>query len=669
MTMAPFTPVPHAGNVLFQFLSRYDSMRAVENQSRKTTDLLFTLLNVQNKPSLHITGHGLGAVLATMLALDVVGNNMSQGVIVYTFSSPKLGDTGFASKYDELVPDTWRVASLSDPITNLPSASFEHVKTSYALSPQGGGAGKENIPCQQSLQMYLHTLDSNEPLDRECQSSLTDNLVAFYQHNHQASWFWPISVTASAVCAYIVCLMALLLLASQKGSTVFSRTWLIARASKPLLAVPGLGRHVLFLGYKKRLFKQKAVVQVSFDYFGLPADPPSGEPILPDTTGNSLHDRIAQAVGPQQPVLIIGTGGAGKSTLLARFALLALRENLAKPLQNYLPVIVPASYYTGSLVAAITDALREHDGVAVTQETVTAQLQSGRFLILFDGVSEVASENKLLSWQDIVRTCTNFDYKESRFILATRPIEGFSGDLPQFHLRPLNPEIISVLLPRYHLPTAGENYVRLQLQSLGPGPVEPLLLAMILTQSARKEIRATRASLFEAYFRRLLQADSDQDLWDGWRVALETLAQWFLLDTGKSGIGLPHGVLIDRIMGVTNDAKQHENLLTTLKRLYHFPATDGLDFVRRAEAAGLLVRERRWRFAHDTFEEYFAASRLVSIFEETGSWPALVVWIGYPQQEKEFLDVLKYVREMAADVAIKGLNEPHLPEAWKEQLS
>lgn len=71
---------------------------------------------------------------------------------------------------------------------------------------------------------------------------------------------------------------------------------------------------------------------------------------------------------------------------------------------------------------------------------------------------------------------------------------------------------------------------------------------MVMAQSDTTEISRTQAQLYETYFQRLLGVDKDSLLWAGWRTALEMLAQWFMLDTGKRGIGLAHEPLLDLIV-------------------------------------------------------------------------------------------------------------------------
>jgi len=489
----------------------------------------------------------------------------------------------------------------------------------------------------------------------------------WFEENNKKPWFWPITVLGGFLGTYTVGVSALLLWAWRGGSTIFSRTWLHTIAAKPLLITPGLGRWALFIGYGQRVLKLRAVEKASTDYFGLPATQPGGSVILPDARGDSLHERIAQALGPQQPVMLLGKGGAGKSTLLARWVYLALTGQLPATLKGFRPVLVPASYYEGSLVKAIAGALRERDGVAVDESVMQAQLQSGKYLILFDGVSEVEAD-KQGAINEILRTARNADFQNCRFLISTRPLEGIPAEISTFHLQPLTVNVVLDLLPRYGLGRERESQLRQQLQSFGDKPIEPLLFTMALEQSGSGQLSATRTQLYERYFRRLLHAESDEMLWSGWRTALEMLAQWFLLDTGRRGAGLPHEPLVDLVAGKRGDGAAAGNLLERLRRFYRLPAKDELDLLQHLQASGLLQGGRRWRFAHDTFEEYFAASCLVSRLDKDDQLPRLDKWIGIHEQEVEFCEVLDFVKEMTDAVTRRRIVRIGVPSLWQERL-
>src|SRR6266404_493301 len=485
-----------------------------------------------------------------------------------------------------------------------------------------------------------------------------------YRNNSTSLVFWLVNLVG----LYLLGIVALLFLAWRGGSTVFARTALISLASKPLLLAPGLGRWALFLGYTHRL--PKLPPNKERGYFGLPANDSRGSVILPDSTGATLHERICSELQPQRPVLVIGKGGAGKSTLLAQWALLALKGKLSRSLKGYRPILVSASYYGDSLIEAIADTLRERDGVAVDAKIMRAQLQSGRFLILFDGVSEVA-RNTNDSLKEILKTARNADYKRCRFLIATRPLVGISTEAYILHLQPLTSAVISMLLPRYNLSRERESRIRRQLESFGEKPIEPLLFSMALAQSASEQVSDNRAQLYERYFRRLLKLESDSDdiHWEGWRTVLEACADRFMLTTGKRGVGLPYRQLVETITGRANGQQISDDLVDVLRRDFHLPASDEIDVLQRLRAAGLLHSGRRWRFAHDSYEEYFAASFLVTHLEAKGQWPDLKRWLKAPRHEQEdFFETLEFINDMIDHQARQQLMKLKLPTAWQIRL-
>lgn len=492
-------------------------------------------------------------------------------------------------------------------------------------------------------------------------------LADFYQNYHRSVWFWPLSILGGFSLTYVLGMGALLLLAWRRGSIIFSRTLLISVAAKPLLIAPGLGKRVLLLGYKRRLLGLKVIRRVSVDYFGLPAEDSIGM-ITWSPTGDTLHDRMAQALGAQQPILLVGKGGAGKSTVLARLTYLALEDRLPSSLKGFTPFLVPASFYNGTLTQAIADVLRARDGVAVDEEIVKAQLQSGRFLILFDGVSEaiVPMQQAL---EEILRTARHADYRNCRFIISTRPPDSIPADLNAFTLHPLNMEVIPDLLKYSGLSAARRNQVLRQLQHFGRKPIEPLLFSMILGAYEDQQASFTRTQVYERYFRELLRVREDDNLWSGWQKALEILSLHTLIQAGRRGVGLPHENLMNLLSERDVGGGLKESLSAQLRRLYHLPVSDELDLLNQLRAAGLLQRGRRWRFAHDTFEEFFAASYIVSYLDLNEEWPALGKWQESQELEQAFSYVLEFIREMMDEASKERLMKEDLPQSWKASFT
>ena len=79
------------------------------------------------KPTIDITGHSLGASIASLAAFDLARTlrhlSLSQShVRVYTAGSPRTGNVAFARAYNELVPNTWNMINENDIVPAVPHA-------------------------------------------------------------------------------------------------------------------------------------------------------------------------------------------------------------------------------------------------------------------------------------------------------------------------------------------------------------------------------------------------------------------------------------------------------------------------------------------------------------------------------------------------------------------
>jgi len=106
----------HQGKVHNGFRTLYQSLLAGDWQQHLT-----------NKP-LIITGHSLGASLATLMAPALQQYNPE----VYLFGSPRVGDREFATYYNQLIPTTYRVENAFDLIPELPPEELFVLRENYA---------------------------------------------------------------------------------------------------------------------------------------------------------------------------------------------------------------------------------------------------------------------------------------------------------------------------------------------------------------------------------------------------------------------------------------------------------------------------------------------------------------------------------------------------------
>ena len=104
--------LPGAGQTEDGFTAMYNSLRTgVAPGSPSVASALATLPYPQAVTSLTICGHSLGGALVTLLALDVAANTKFKNPTVYSYASPRTGDPSFASTYNQVVKNSFRIAN------------------------------------------------------------------------------------------------------------------------------------------------------------------------------------------------------------------------------------------------------------------------------------------------------------------------------------------------------------------------------------------------------------------------------------------------------------------------------------------------------------------------------------------------------------------------------
>jgi len=122
-----------------------------------------------------ISGHSLGAALATLLALDMAVNT-SIPLTLYTHASQRVGDLSFHNLFNHVVEDAFRVANRLDIVPKTPPPLFYfHVCDETELVPPS--SLKFELGCEHSLRSYFNMLgaligqQANYPLDPKCLAS------------------------------------------------------------------------------------------------------------------------------------------------------------------------------------------------------------------------------------------------------------------------------------------------------------------------------------------------------------------------------------------------------------------------------------------------------------------------------------------------------------------
>ncbi|WP_025690184.1 lipase family protein [Paenibacillus zanthoxyli] len=124
--------------------------------SSARSGIIAALTRLSPDKTLYITGHSLGAALATLCAMDIATNTGYSSPNLYTYGSPRVGDPAFAKAFSKYVRNSYRIANLFDVVTYAPPSVYKlpkrekkyyyrHVPTFRSLSFQNGGIGLNHI--------------------------------------------------------------------------------------------------------------------------------------------------------------------------------------------------------------------------------------------------------------------------------------------------------------------------------------------------------------------------------------------------------------------------------------------------------------------------------------------------------------------------------------------
>ena len=108
-----------------------------------------SVLEAPKQRELWITGHSLGAALATICAGDLARAGWK--VTLCVFASPRVGLKDFAHWFNRTIPQSCRVANLWDPVTHAPSFIHGYQHCGHELLVNGGFTTKLGV---------AHSLDS-----------------------------------------------------------------------------------------------------------------------------------------------------------------------------------------------------------------------------------------------------------------------------------------------------------------------------------------------------------------------------------------------------------------------------------------------------------------------------------------------------------------------------
>jgi len=128
-------------------------------------------------PNVFVTGHSLGAALATLATADLVNSGVTPQAGMYTLAGPRAGDLAFAAEFNRRVAVGWRIVNTEDIVTTVPLATPElfasqaphsplgmvlmlagHLNYEHVGTPVSFTTHKGTIPANHAMQVYIDAL-------------------------------------------------------------------------------------------------------------------------------------------------------------------------------------------------------------------------------------------------------------------------------------------------------------------------------------------------------------------------------------------------------------------------------------------------------------------------------------------------------------------------------
>lgn len=376
------------------------------------------------------------------------------------------------------------------------------------------------------------------------------------------------------------------------------------------------------------------------------------------------------------PLLVaLGNPGTGKTTALKKFILDYVEQTRAQTQARYsgIPIFVSLREFARkldskekeySLLEFILDNARSSLNIVCSKDFFTYYLDGGECLVCFDGLDEVTALGQRQKITNIVETFIH-RYPRNRYIVTSRLVGYEQAPLSRrlfrhYIVQPLDDSNIRKYIHSWYMSRekstegAQDRAAELINKVMGNERLyelaqNPLLLAIIaIVHKVEAELPHERVKLYDRCseallvtldaVKRLESSDYNKEYYKYRREILEAVAYWMQTELIEK----------DSREVIVNEADLHLFVAKRLKddKTFSLSEKDAwqqaegfLKFIK--ERSGLLIElgEKQFSFVHLTFQEYFAASYIISehIYDFNDMWDVVKQYLFYPNWREVIL--------------------------------
>ncbi|MCK4997840.1 HEAT repeat domain-containing protein [Candidatus Pacearchaeota archaeon] len=360
---------------------------------------------------------------------------------------------------------------------------------------------------------------------------------------------------------------------------------------------------------------------------------------------------FADAIQQKPRLLIMGDPGAGKSTSL-QWITYSYAEQILNHSQKELPVPIylELKWYNGSLLELIATFFGKNT-VVCDEETIIDWIKKEKFIFLFDGFDELDDPSKCLKdINNLIGTCS----RESRFVVTSRKIEALkdfkSLKFKKVLVKQLSNPQMELFTEKYLGKERGSRLLKeLERHSLITEARNPLILwFMILEfQSDESQISANKGVLFknviEHHFlnewnEKVIPTEFDRQKYTDFKIEVLTKLAFFIV-VGDDSLRIEEGKAKEIIDDFLKEGRtDYRNIRD--------------EILRQLFKSHILIKlGTKVSFWHKSFRDYFAALKLVEIFERnpegfmnqyaTERWEGAILFlVGIMDNPSDFVDRL-----------------------------